>query len=64
MQLSFVYSLYLLCIFYVDNHALVHFVNEDKASIVPLKQLEKKVGLCTANEYSVVWTDKKKTKKP
>ena len=52
--------MYGVYIFYVDTHALVHFVDEDKTSIVPLRRLDKKDDLCTGDTCSVAWTDKKK----
>lgn len=48
--------------FILDTHALVHFKDDEKSSIVPLKGIDKMDSMCISDTCYVVWSDKKRYK--
>ena len=48
--------------FILDTHGLVHFEDEEKSSIVPLKRIDKMDGMHIGDTCFVVWSDKKRYK--
>ena len=45
---------------FVGTHALVHFQDEDRSSIVPLKCIDKVEELSVGDSCFVTWSDSKK----
>ena len=44
----------------VGTHALVHFQDEDRSSIVPVKCIDKVEELSVGDSCFVTWSDRKK----